>query len=168
MALNDIVLVQQVASGSVERTFNPATLAGYVPKFTATGFGQSLISDNGTTVTVGGALSASGIAYADNQDLGLTTEGSNTVAFDFSAGNGLSSRAASDTVTFTGSNYRAGSMKSCRVVADGSNRTLNFPSNWVFIGSKPASIAAGKTGILTVTSFGTTEADCVAAWAVQE
>jgi hypothetical protein len=70
-------------------------------------------------------------------------------------------------VTFTASNYRAGAIKTVRIIAGGSSRTLTFPNDWVFVGAKPASIASGKTGILTVTSFGTTEADCVAAWAVQ-
>jgi hypothetical protein len=107
------------------------------------------------------------IAYAANYDIGLTTEGSDTVALDFSGGTGLSTRAAAGTVTFTASNYRAGAIKTVRVIAGGSSRTLIFPTNWVFVGAKPASIASGKTGILTVTSFGTTEADCVAAWAVQ-
>ena len=112
-------------------------------------------------------LVVSGITYASNYDVALTTAGSNTVALDFSGGTGLYTRSASGTVTFTASNYRAGAIKTVRVIAGGSSRTLIFPTNWVFVGAKPASIASGKTGILTVTSFGTTEADCVAAWAVQ-
>ena len=112
-------------------------------------------------------LVVSGITYASNYDVALTTAGSNTVALDFSGGTGLYTRSASGTVTFTASNYRAGAIKTVRVIAGGSSRTLIFPTNWVFVGAKPACIASGKTGILTVTSFGTTEADCVAAWAVQ-
>jgi hypothetical protein len=123
----------------------------------------------GTNTNSGGhkLLVDSGIVKADNYDIGLTTEGSDTVALDFSGGTGLSTRSAAGTVTFTASNYRAGAIKTVRVIAGGSSRTLTFPNDWVFVGAKPASIASGKTGILTVTSFGTTEANCVAAWAVQ-
>jgi hypothetical protein len=54
-----------------------------------------------------------------------------------------------------------------RLVADGTNRNLTFPAGWVFLGTAPASLAAGKTAVLSVTFFGTADADAVAAWAVQ-
>jgi hypothetical protein len=108
-----------------------------------------------------------GIIKADNYDIGLTTLNSDSIALNFSAETGLYTRSAAGTVTFTASNYRAGAIKTVRIVPGASNRTLNFPANWVFVGTKPATVLANKTGILTVTSFGTTEADCVAAWAVQ-
>lgn len=108
-----------------------------------------------------------GVVTADNYDIGLTTLNSDSVALNFSSDTGLYTRSAAGTITFTGSNYRAGAIKSVRIIAGGSSRTLNFPTNWVFVGQKPSTINANKTGILTVTSFGTTEADCVAAWAVQ-
>lgn len=60
MAANDITLIQQVASGAVERTFNPSLSANYIPKFIATGISRSIISDDGSTVSVAGALSATG------------------------------------------------------------------------------------------------------------
>jgi len=46
-------------------------------------------------------------------------------------------------------------------------RALTFPA-WKFVGTKPTEQAASKVGILTLTSFGTTDADCVAAYAVEE
>lgn len=111
--------------------------------------------------------SFTGILSAPNYDISVTTPASDTIALNFSGDTGLYTRTATGTVTFTGSNYRAGSIKTVRVVAGGSNRTLSFPANWVFVGTKPTSILANKTGMLSVTSFGTTEADCVAAWTVQ-
>jgi hypothetical protein len=54
-----------------------------------------------------------------------------------------------------------------RLVADASQRTLTFPTDWKFLGTKPANIAASKTGVLSLTAFGTTNADVVAAYAVQ-
>lgn len=76
MATNDITLIQQVASGQVERTFNPSLSANFVPKFIATGLSRSIISDNGSTASVSGALSATSI---QNTPIGSTT--ANTGAF---------------------------------------------------------------------------------------
>jgi len=106
-----------------------------------------------------------GVVTADNYDINVTTLGSDSIALNFSAETGFYTRAAAGTITFTASNYRAGSIKTVRIIPGASNRTLNFPTNWVFVGPKPTLSSANKTGILTVTSFGTTEADCVAAWA---
>jgi hypothetical protein len=108
-----------------------------------------------------------GIAQASNYDIGLTTLASDSIALNFSGETGLYTRTAAGNITFTGSNYRIGSIKTVRVIPGASSRNLTFPASWVFVGVKPTSVAANKTGILTVTSFGTTEGDCVAAWAVQ-
>lgn len=50
-----------------------------------------------------------------------------------------------------------------------SSYNLSFPTSWIFLGSmgKPSSIAPSRTGILSVTSFGNSDADVIAAWAVQ-
>jgi len=97
---------------------------------------------------------------------GLGTTG--TIALDF-ATEGFKSHSGNLTgnITYTASNYAAGRSITVRVPNGATQRTLTFPTDWKFVGTKPANIAASKTGILTVTSFGTTEADCVAAWAVQ-
>jgi hypothetical protein len=70
-------------------------------------------------------------------------------------------------ITYTASNYAAGRSLSVRITCDGTQRNLTFPTNWVFVGSKPTAIAASKIAILSVTSFGATEAETVAAYAVQ-
>jgi hypothetical protein len=67
----------------------------------------------------------------------------------------------------TTSNLANGRTLVLRLVADASQRTLTFPTDWKFLGSKPANIAASKTGVLSLTAFGTTNADVVAAYAVQ-
>lgn len=112
-------------------------------------------------------LEVVGIVEADNYDIGLTTLASDSIALNFSGETGLYTRTAAGNITFTASNYRAGSIKTVRIIPGGSSRNLTFPASWVFVGVKPTAVAANKTGILTVTSFGTTEGDCVAAWAVQ-
>lgn len=71
-------------------------------------------------------------------------------------------------ITYTGSSYTTGCSVTVRVTNGATERSVTFPTGWTFVGTKPTSIAASKTAILTVTSFGTTEADCVAAWAVQQ
>lgn len=49
------------------------------------------------------------------------------------------------------------------------SRNLSFPASWIFMGpaGAPSTIAPSRTGILSVTCFGTSDADVIAAWAVQ-
>jgi len=70
-------------------------------------------------------------------------------------------------IVFTGTAYATGKSKSVRIITDGTLRTLGFPTGWVFVGTKPTDQAASKTGILSLTCFGTAEADVVASYAVQ-
>jgi hypothetical protein len=124
-------------------------------------------TESDTLLAAKAPIDASGYVTATNYKVGLVTESSDTVALNFSTDGGLSTRTATGTVTFTGSSYTAGATITARVVAGASIRSLVFPSGWVFMGSKPTQIAANKSGILTVTSFGTTEADCIASWVAQ-
>jgi hypothetical protein len=59
--------------------------------------------------------------------------------------------------TFTGTNYAAGISKTVYITTDGTLRTLAFPANWKFMGTKPTDQAASKVGVLTLDS--TTAAD---------
>ncbi|MFD2788053.1 hypothetical protein [Hymenobacter rubripertinctus] len=72
-------------------------------------------------------------------------------------------------LTFTETtNKAAARSKVIRLVSDGSARTLIFPPAWVFVGATaPTSLAAGRTAILTLTCFGSTEDDIVAGYAAQ-
>ena len=70
-------------------------------------------------------------------------------------------------LTFTTSNRAAGRIVVLRLICDATQRNLTFPADWKFIGTKPSNIAASKTGILTLTFFGSTDADCIAAYGVQ-
>lgn len=70
-------------------------------------------------------------------------------------------------LTLTTSNRATGRTTVIRIIADASQRTLTFPTDWKFLGTKPANIAASKTGVLSLTFFGTADSDCVAAWGVQ-
>jgi hypothetical protein len=102
-----------------------------------------------------------------------TTPGTNlsttgTLTLDFSGASLLSTGTLTGNITFATSNLAAGRSVTVRVVNGSTLRTVNFPTNWVFVGPKPTDILGSKTAILTATAFGTADADVVAAWAVQE
>jgi len=81
----------------------------------------------------------------------------------------LQTHSTNTTLTLYTTNLAIGRSKTVKILNTTSGtHTLNFPTNWTFVGAKPADIAGNKTAILTVTSFGTTDADCVAAYAVEE
>lgn len=70
-------------------------------------------------------------------------------------------------ITFTTSNLAAGRSRTIRIIGDASLRTFTFPA-WKFVGAAaPASLAASKIGILTLTAFGAANADVVAAYAAE-
>lgn len=69
-------------------------------------------------------------------------------------------------ITFTTSNRSSGRSKTIRILTDGTLRTLTFPA-WDFVGTKPTDQAATKTGILTLTAYGTADTDIVAAYDVE-
>ena len=94
-------------------------------------------------------------------------ESAGTVDIDFTGSTLRTQGDLTGDITYAGSNYLTGSSVTVKVKNGSSSRNLTFPAGWVFVGGKPADISANKTGILTITSFGTTESDCVAAWAVQ-
>ena len=70
--------------------------------------------------------------------------------------------------TFSATSIAAGTSVTLKVLADGTDRTLTFNSSWVFIGQKPVSIAANKTAVLVLTSFGTADTDIIASYTVQD
>jgi len=70
----------------------------------------------------------------------------------------------------TAANRAAGRQVTLRLLCDATTRTLTFPAAWVFLGpagSKPSSLAASKTAVLSLTFYGVNNADCVAAYGVQ-
>jgi len=127
---------------------------------------------NATTGTVQTLTSStatiSEIATTKNIAINVATlaTSSGTQLLDF-ASQGYLTHAITGNITYTASNYSEGKGLVVRITSDGTARNLTFPSSWVFVGVKPTSIAASKTAALSLTSFGTTEANCVAAYAVQ-
>lgn len=90
-----------------------------------------------------------------------------TTDLDFDAGDYRSLTLAGN-VTFTTSNRGAPKALAIRIIGDGSIRTLTFPVGWKFVGAAPpASLAANKIAILSVTCFGAADTDIVAAYSAE-
>ena len=91
-----------------------------------------------------------------------------TVDLDLTALNGqLRTISLTGNLTLTASNQASQRSATLRLVSDATLRTLTFPVDWKFLGTKPADIAASKVGVLSLTFFGSTNADCVATWSVE-
>ena len=74
-------------------------------------------------------------------------------------------------LTFTTTNLAAGRGMSVRLdnSASGSARNLTFPAGWTWLaGSAPAEIEANKVGIISLVSYGSADADVVAAWSYSD
>jgi hypothetical protein len=71
-------------------------------------------------------------------------------------------------ITFSSSNLGAGRQASILLTDDGSARTRAFPVGWVFIGAAaPTAITAGKKAVLSLVSFGATDAEVAVAYSEQ-
>jgi hypothetical protein len=90
-----------------------------------------------------------------------------TVNIDFAGPGFLTQGPLTANPTFLGSNYGPGRSVTVRVVGGTVARPITFPTDWVFVGVRPTSVPANRTCVLTVTSFGSVAAACVAAWASQ-
>ena len=99
--------------------------------------------------------------------LGTALGTTGTINLDFSTNELTTMPAMTGNVTFTTSNLAAGITKTIRIIGGASAFTFTFPATWKWLGTAPTSLAIGKYAIITLTSFVTTDADVVAAYAVQ-
>jgi hypothetical protein len=78
-----------------------------------------------------------------------------------------------NSITLTGalelttSNLANGRVTGLRLIPGASARDLTFPADWKFVSAKPASLPADKVARLTIEVHGSTNADVVAAIAIQ-
>jgi hypothetical protein len=70
-------------------------------------------------------------------------------------------------LTLTTSNLANGRVTGLRLIPGASARNLTFPADWKFVSAKPASLPADKIARLTIEAHGTTNADVIAAIAIQ-
>jgi len=131
----------------------------YAQGTAVTGLEASKVDVAGDTMTGG--------LTAPNVTLGVTAAGSDTVALDFSTGDGFVSRAVGGTaVVVTGSDYTEGATKTVRFVGGTAVASLSFPAEWTFVGSAAGTaLGTAVTAVVTATSFGTAASDVVAAFA---
>lgn len=134
---------------------------------TVTGEAQTNITSVGTLtgLTTSGAVNLSGNNLDNIQNLIHDTSATATT-LDF-AQDQLQTISISVNTTFATTGAATGKSKTIKILCDGTTRTLAFPAGWKFVGAKPTDIAASKTAILTVTCFGSADADIVAAYAVE-
>ncbi len=118
------------------------------------------ISPKGTGLVTVDNLEGTGAKRIERE---ITTT---TVALDLTS-NDFQTISISANTTFTTSNRASGRSKTIRIITDATLRTLTFPA-WIFVGTAPTDQAASKTGILTITAFGTADTDIVAAYAVED
>lgn len=99
-----------------------------------------------------------------NMEFEIEALASNEIDFD---GKQFQTRAIAANTTFTAVNMGEGAMKTIKLLCGAASATLTFPDGWIFMGSKPAEIAANKTAVLTLVCFGDAETDVVAAYAAE-
>lgn len=107
-------------------------------------------------------------AYTDSQvsNHSILTY-STTPIIDF-AGDPYKTITMTGDATFSTANRVAAKSVTVRIIAGASPRNLTFNAGWIFVGgAAPASLAANKEAILTVTVFGSAESDVRAAYAAQ-
>ncbi len=119
-----------------------------------TGITQSQVS--GLTTTDGPLFSNVRLAHS-----ALTYGATTTINF---SGDGFQTETLTGNVTFATSNLAAGRAKTIRLVGDSASRALTFPTGWKFRGTMPTALARYRTGLLTLTSFGATNGDVLAAY----
>lgn len=121
---------------------------------------------SGGAVLIPGTLGVTGAVTALNIVLTqtvLTYAATTDIDFDLA---GLRTLALTGNVTFTTSNRGSGKTVTIKILCDATPRTFTFPA-WKWVGTVPTGIAANKTGILSVSGFGSADTDVVAAYAVE-
>jgi len=175
---NDGITNNGTQSGTIifEVPFNAPQLY-YACQFHSSMQGAILVSDLGPTGPTGPTGSAesidnlvsvnsSRIITAPNYNINVTNSTNPTsFAVIFNSGNGLVRILIENSLSFTGSGYVAGGIKTIQIENTSStNRSLSFPADWIFVGDKPTEITANKVSILTLTSFSSSASGVVAAY----
>ena len=147
------IAYRRLAAGISGATFNTANWQRITPN-TPPSHTHSVV----TTTTAG---------FVAAKDFGSITYAA-TINLDLSAFDGQTKTInLTGNIAFTVSNMAAGREFNLRIICDSTQRTLTFPTGWVFVCTKPSSIAASKTAKLSVECYGSNETDCIVGYAVQ-
>ncbi|MFA5262349.1 MAG: hypothetical protein WC378_00890 [Opitutaceae bacterium] len=113
-----------------------------------------------------GGISASDLLPADIPQ--LTTQASlayaATVDLAFAVEASVKTLALTGDVTFTTSGKSATRELTVIIACDAAARTPTFPAAWKWLGDKPTSFNASKSGVLSMYCIGSTDADVAVAW----
>lgn len=172
--LNNFVNTGKVTLASDTLIGRSASTAGDWQEVTCTAQGRALLSASTasaqlTALGIGASGTLSGLTLVSATRYETTVSAityAASIALNF-ASNNVQSLALTGNVTFTTSNLAAGRAKQVLITADSSSRSVSFPS-WVWLGgSAPGSLAASKSAILSLLSFGTADTSVYATWTVQ-
>lgn len=109
--------------------------------------------------------------WADLVEYGTLLPSTGTVTLDLSSATPrLRSIAVSAPTSFATTNVSAGNWISVRMSTNGTASTIRFGENWTWLGSSYSgdnSLASGKYAMLSLTCFGQSQTDIVAAWVAQ-
>lgn len=139
--------------GNVTAAMAPALAPKASPALTGTATAEAL--------TASGAVTLNGPLRSGVYDYGTLTT---ALAVNFAQTYLQEAQVGASNITVTSANLAAGAMVEIRVTGAAADRTLTFPAGWTFLGFKPTNVLASSTAILTLRSFGTTDADVVASW----
>ena len=148
--------------------YNPSTQALSISAATTAADGSMSAADKAKLDNLGTAASAASTDFLPSTFTAAALTYGATTTLDMAAlTGGYRTLSLTGNVTFATSNRASGRQVTIRITCDATQRTLTFPAGWVFVGTKPSNIAASKTGVLSLTFFGTADTDCVAAYGVQ-
>ncbi len=140
----------------------------YIDTANSNFYGPKTESTWGTFVSLVGPVGPTGPQATEDSPTTLTYAATVNLDMGVLAGK-MATLVLAGPVTFTTSNLEAGREVSIRIICDSTSREFTFPS-WIFTQSPatgPSTIAAGKTAILSVRFWGTSNADATAVYTVQ-
>jgi hypothetical protein len=143
----------------------PSGFTGNLLDLQVNGTSRFRINNNGDIF--GNTVSASLAGLAPATSFAALTYGA-TVNLDLAALDGqVRTITLTGNLELTNSNLAAGRRTVIRLLPGASQRSLTFPIGWVFYSDKPATIAANKGAVLSLTYFGSSDTDCVAMYRQQ-
>ncbi len=122
----------------------------------------SIVANIKGTTGATGATGATGPAYSFTHSV-LTYASTTTI--DFSSDPYRTETLTGD-VTFASSNLAAGRAITVRIIGDSVQRALAFPAGWKFTTTKPTALGTSLTAILSVTAFGASDSNVIAAYVI--
>jgi len=133
--------------------------------------GEANLTFDGSTLTIAGDVTGSSklkLAGSYQSQIAHSGTAGATISVDFDAAPLQTINLNTNVTHFHTANRGHGKSVALRALAGGSNRTLVFEPRLNFIGAKPTSIAANKTGMFSITCYGLGEGDVMVAYGVSD